>query len=84
MSKGIHTFIKLNVLPSHAIPSTQNSIEDPRLQNVIKQGMKTKRSIDDLSTNNDSHDEEAIEVKKKDKKKDKKKSKNKKWERIWV
>jgi hypothetical protein len=45
--------------------------EDPRLANTIKQKMKTKRSMDDISTNGSDDEEKIVEKEEKPKKKKK-------------
>lgn len=74
MSKGISAFLKVNVLPEE---TNFNQKEDPRLKNTIKQKMKTKRSMDEVSTT--GSDDELAEVAKEEKPKKKKKS-SKKWD----
>ena len=73
MTKGINAFVKLNVLPQ----APESTGVDPRLQNIVPQKMKTKRCMDDLSTNGDSNeqggsDDSDLEKKKKASKKSKK------------
>lgn len=72
MNKGISAFLKVNVLPEE---TNLNLKEDPRLKNTIKQKMKTKRSMDEVSTT--GSDDELAEVAKEEKPKKKKKSSKK-------